>query len=299
MTRVPERPSSLALRLSQPWHIQEMAQLHQAALFNVYFVLDTIAWDIGLTSAHRVDGTWSFLADYADGLLFDSAFTEGRFLTRFAVPAETPHAVCRYPFDPDDYRSEAASTDASGYILVVGNDYPHKDTVQTVELISSAFPFRPVVSLGPALRESRYLRVHRSGALQEIDVKRLYAGADLVIFPSFYEGFGFPIVTALAYGKTLVARKSQLLDEIAARCSSGRVVEYTHRDQLIETIGRLLNGGAVETLPLGTVVAETQRRWRDVARDIVDFVSSVIADPVRSRWLKRAHAINQLLAFGN
>jgi hypothetical protein len=90
-----------------------------------------------------------------------------------------------------------------------------------------------------------------------------------------------------------------LLDEIAARCSSGRVVEYTHRDQLIETIGRLLNGGAVETLPLGTVVAETQRRWRDVARDIVDFVSSVIADPVRSRWLKRAHAINQLLAFGN
>jgi hypothetical protein len=36
-----------------------------------------------------------------------------------------------------------------------------------------------------------------------------------------------PMVMALAHGKTLIARKSDLLDEIAARCSTGRFIPFT------------------------------------------------------------------------
>jgi hypothetical protein len=36
-----------------------------------------------------------------------------------------------------------------------------------------------------------------------------------------------------------------------------------------------------------------------VAGDIVRFVDDVARQPDHSRWMKRAHAINQLLAFSN
>ena len=233
-----------------------------------------------------------------DGLLFDSAFTERRFLTRFDQAADIPRAVCHYPFDPDEYRdSGAKDARASDYILVVGNDLDHKDAVRTIELLSSAFPFRPLVSLGPKLSESPQLRVYQSGSLSERDVDRLYAEAKFVVFSSFYEGFGFPIVTALAHGKTLIARKSELLDEIAARCSTGRLIAFTRRDQLVDILGRLLHGETLQGEPLGAAVSGRARRWSDVARDIMAFMDHVTEQPPRSRWLKREHAVNQLQAF--
>jgi len=297
-TSVSDRLHTAALRLSQPWHIREMVDLHHAALFNVYFMLDTISWDIIHESSQRIDGTWSFLADHADGLLFDSVFTQRRFLTRFNLASNVPHAVCYYPFAPQDYRDvRAEGTPESDYILVVGNDLHHKDAIRTIELISNAFPFRPVVSLGPRLSQSPYLRAYQSGTLSDFEVTRLYAAAKVVIFPSFYEGFGFPVVTALAYGKTLIARKSELLDEIAARCATGRLIAFTHREQVVEILGRLLHGGDVQDEPLGAAMTGVTRRWSDVASDIMAFMEGVTGQPARSRWLRREHAINQLLAF--
>ena len=49
-------------------------------------------------------------------------------------------------------------------------------------------------------------RVLQSGTLSETDIHRLYAGARVVVFPSFYEGFGFPIVTTFAYGAVKMPR---------------------------------------------------------------------------------------------
>src|SRR5262249_5438286 len=121
-------------------------------------------------------------------------------------------AVCHYPFDPATYAGpDGTKRQTKDYILVVGNELDHKDAVRTIELLSDAFPFRNLVSLGPRLPARPHLRVYRSGSLSDEEVSRLYTDAALVVFPSFYEGFGFPVVTALAHGKTLIARGSELL----------------------------------------------------------------------------------------
>ena len=85
----PAGPFGAALRLSQPWHIQDLIDLHRAALSIVCFMLDTISWDVVYAAPPHHDGTWSFLADYADGLLFDSAFSQQRFVRRFARARRT------------------------------------------------------------------------------------------------------------------------------------------------------------------------------------------------------------------
>ena len=48
---VPDRAFTATMRPSQPWHIQEMIDLHNVSLFNAYMMLDTIAWDVGYEDA--------------------------------------------------------------------------------------------------------------------------------------------------------------------------------------------------------------------------------------------------------
>ena len=138
----------------------------------------------------------------------------------------------------------------------------------------------------------------RSGGVPEVAMHQLYAGARVVIFPSFYEGFGFPILSTLAYGGTVVVRRSALVEEIAARVrGGGRIVPFDRRDDLLEIVGRILHGEAVDTLPLGTAVGEHgPLTWRDVAERVMTFLGDVTRSVSRSRWQAREHAVAQLLA---
>ncbi len=245
-----------ALRLSQPWHIDEMIDLHLAARLNAYLMLDTIAWDVQYVAPPHLDGTWRFLSAAADGLLFISDFSRQRFQIRFPRATERKTAVCHLSFDPADYtRPELLDAPEDDYILVVGNHLDHKDVAATVRALASAFPFERIEALGPSPFRSPRVTSHASGTLAAIDVHRLYAAAKLVVFPSFYEGFGLPVVTALAYGRTLCARESAVLTEVASLCPPrGRVIPYGHRDALIDVVGRLLHGLPTQGLPVGAAV---------------------------------------------
>jgi glycosyltransferase involved in cell wall biosynthesis len=300
-TTLPARQFTVALRLSQPWHIQEMVDLHSAAAYNAYLFLDTIAWDAAYPAPRHLDGAWQFLADHADGLIFISQFTRDRFRHRFRVRAGMRELVTYLSFDPVDYLHPDArvAPPAEGFIFVVGNDYDHKDVAPTVELLAAAFPYEAFVALGPPRSIRPRVRMLQSGMLSEAAIHRLYASARIVVFPSFYEGFGFPVLTTLAYGGTLVARRSALLNEIAGRClSRGRIVPYGRRDELVEVVGRLLHGETVATLPLGTALDEDRRplSWQDAGRRILDFVTELSGDLSRSRSRSRDHTIAQLLA---
>ena len=300
-TTLPDRPFTAALRPSQPWHIQEMVDLHSVSLFNAYLLLDTIAWDIAYAAPPHLEGTWQFLADHADAFLFDSHFTRQRFVERFPSAGSVPGRVTHLSFDPTEYaRTDVSSTSGGDeFILVIGNNLDHKDVRHTVEALASAFPFRHIRALGPADVVSPFVTAQRSGGLPELEMHRLYASAQFVVFPSFYEGFGFPILTALAYGRTVLARRSALLEEVAAQCDCrGRLVVFDRREELVELIGRLVHGEPVPEHPLGLGLANGRpKTWRDVARDTLDFLESRVREPSRSRWTAREHAVRQLMAY--
>lgn len=285
-----------ALRLSQPWHVEEIADLHAAARVNAYLVLDTIAWDVVYAAPPRLDGAWRLLASAADGLLFISEFSRQRFQTRFGAAAASD--VCHLSFDPADYiRPQLANAPAGESMVVVGNALDHKDVGPTVALLASAFPSLPIEVLGPSPFRSRRIRSHASGQLDDEDVHRLYATARLVVFPSFYEGFGFPIVQALAYGRTLLARRSPLLEEIAAGCPpGGRLIGYERRDQLVDRIGALLHGEPVPDLPVGAGLHGPPRGWPDVGRQIDRFLRQLLHERPMAAWAARDTLVSELRA---
>lgn len=302
-TTFPDRPFTVALRPGQPWHIGEMIELHRAALFNVYLMLDVIASDITYVAPPHLHGQWEFAADHADAFVFESEFSRDRFLTRFPSARATPSLVSYFPFDPEEYiqADAGAGHDDRPFFLVIGNDYDHKDVVRTVEVVASAFPFQRIEVLGPVERETPLVRARRSGAFSESVIHQLYANAAYVIFPSFYEGFAFPIVTALAYGRTVLARRSTLLDELAARSvdRGGSLILFQTREELVDLLGRLVHGASVPRVPLGREVRGTPRTWRHFAQDVMEFLGELASDPARSRWKDRERAVRQLVAYGS
>ncbi len=300
-TRVPDRQFTVALRLSQPWHVEELLDLHALSAFNVYFFLDTISWDIAYTAPRHLDGTWRFMADQADALMFDSEFTRQQLVRRFTSAAGTRSLVCHYSFDLSEYvyPDIAPCPDDDPFIFVVGNGYDHKDVARTIDLLTRAFPYQKIVGLGAAADSTSRVTVLESGTLSEHDVHRLYAGALAVVFPSFYEGFGFPVLTTLAYGRPLLARRSPLLDEIAACCpaGSGSVVPFDRREDLVELVGRLLHGRDVPELQLGKALDNGRpKSWTDIAANMIRFLEDLAGDPSRSRWRSREHVARQLMA---
>jgi glycosyltransferase involved in cell wall biosynthesis len=107
----------------------------------------------------------------------------------------------------------------SPYILAVATWEPRKN----LELLIEAFTIlkktgqlpdhKLILAGGKGWKDDRLMKLVRAnlskdiiplGYVREIDLPPLYAGADIFIFPSVYEGFGIPVMEARACGTRVV-----------------------------------------------------------------------------------------------
>ncbi|OGY42263.1 MAG: hypothetical protein A3G57_01095 [Candidatus Andersenbacteria bacterium RIFCSPLOWO2_12_FULL_45_8] len=58
-------------------------------------------------------------------------------------------------------------------------------------------------------------KIHQIGQVTEAEKERLYQAAELFIYPSFYEGFGFPPLEALLAGTPVITSNNSSLPEVA------------------------------------------------------------------------------------
>jgi hypothetical protein len=277
---------TVAVRLCQPWDLQTLVELHSHALKVAVTMLDTIMWDIIYPARHmgvtELTAVWEFAATHLDGLLFISEYSRRRFNFRFPPAPHVRQLVSGLSVAADGLAPSGGPRDgSSGDILIFGNDYDHKWLDGAVEWIADGFPFASVIAFGLSKSPRPNVRTIPSGQLTDEDLAHLYAAAKILCFPSFYEGFGLPIIEGLARGLDVVARRSELLEEIAAQYrGAGRILPFDDPLSLIECIGRSLAGAEVETLPLGTgiPVGRQPTSWKDVAGRIMGLVEEMAAD---------------------
>lgn len=114
------------------------------------------------------------------------------------------------------------------YLLHVGRIMPRKNVevlVQAFALLAERFPDLQLVLAGGAGYDSSgvlqqiasspyHNRIHQPGWIPEEDMGPLYAGADLLVFPSKHEGFGLPTVEAMACGTSVIASLEAVSAEI-------------------------------------------------------------------------------------
>jgi glycosyltransferase involved in cell wall biosynthesis len=296
LTNLPDTRYAAAICLNQPWHISTVRELHDRALVIAFNILDTIAWDVVYLSNLGVDRTWNFIARHADGLLFISYYSEQRFAFRFPVARHVHRTVTHLSLSADEYRLPGIkAAEDSDYILVFGNAYDHKGIAPAVELLSKAFPFAKLEVLGAKSWPLHNVNPVPSGHLASNEIDRLIANARIVIFPSHYEGFGLPVVKALAYGKTVIVRASSLWHELAGLMRMpGKLSDYVTPIDLIEIVGQVLACEPFRTLPLGTRLAEGESPpdWRQCARKLIAATRAAILEVNAQHWYSRDRALD-------
>ena len=115
------------------------------------------------------------------------------------------------------------------YLLTVGSNKPHKNRehlilawsqieaqYQGVQLIIAGH-YDPQYPQAQKLVEELDLsaRVRFINNVTEVDLPTLYTGAEAFIFPSLYEGFGLPVLEAMACGTPVICSQTSSLPEVA------------------------------------------------------------------------------------
>jgi glycosyltransferase involved in cell wall biosynthesis len=136
------------------------------------------------------------------------------------------------------------------YVLYLGSNKPHKNLVRLVDAWAQIQP-QPVPLVIAGAWDSRYPRVRQrvrelglddvvlwQGSVAEPDLPALYAGATLFVFPSLYEGFGLPVLEAMACGTPVAAADSSSIPEVGG--DAALYFDPIDIDEMAETIRSLL-----------------------------------------------------------
>ncbi len=167
------------------------------------------------------------------------------------------------------------------YVLHVGINKPHKnlqtllrawaqlDAPDVTLVIAGAWDKRYGIEQGaaePAGEQEGSGRVKWIHDVWEGDLPRLYAGATAFVMPSLYEGFGLPVLEAMACGVPVVASNASSLPDVVG--DAGLLFPPTDADALSSQLARLLQDAACRDDLRGKSLARAaQFSWDRTARD--------------------------------
>jgi glycosyltransferase involved in cell wall biosynthesis len=142
------------------------------------------------------------------------------------------------------------------YLLFVGTLEPRKNLVRLVRAYRRAIDAGGLThglvlagplgwKAGPVHREIAVPgpgRIALTGRVDAPTLDALYRGADLFCYPSLYEGFGLPVLEAMARGVPVVCSNTSSLPEVAG--SASVQVDPTSVPDLSDAIARILGDAA-------------------------------------------------------
>ena len=134
------------------------------------------------------------------------------------------------------------------YILYVGSQKPHKNVgllIEAYHQLREKISYQLVIVgkkdrlFQKGLRSHKLEGVNFVGEVQDELMPHFYSGADVFVSPSLFEGFGLPLIEALACETPVVAMKTSSVGEVLG--DAGLIVELNSSDKLAMAIYKVLS----------------------------------------------------------
>lgn len=176
------------------------------------------------------------------------------------------------------------------FLLYLGSNKPHKNLVRLVEAwaaMQAEAPDYTLVIAGawlpqhPEPRQRAQIlgiddRVCWLGPLPDADLPALYTAAEIFVFPSLYEGFGLPVIEALACGTPVACANTSSLPEVAGEAAV--LFDPTQTASIADVLRQVLtDAGLRAALRRRGPVQAAKFSWECTARETLALYRGVAA----------------------
>ena len=236
----------------------------------------------------------------ADQIVTDSEFTKLQIVDRLRVPPEkvtviylgvSPHFhVCDHE---EAFQAASSALQLRGsYLLYIGALKPHKNIPTLIRAFALLCGRRKVeqqlliVGDDPKWKEGLVSLCSQLGVAGHVSffphvvhaiLPQVYAGADLMVMPSFIEGFGLPVLEAMACGTPVVCSRAASLPEVAG--DAAEYFEPSSVDDLAAAMERVLGSPELqETLRRKGLERAKLFSWHECARRTLEVYRKVLQE---------------------
>lgn len=175
------------------------------------------------------------------------------------------------------------------FILFLGTLEPRKNIIGLIEAFEKSFsklssPYSLVIA-GTKGWRSKYIfqRIESSPIKNQIkfidyvdpaDKPALYKAADLFVFPSFYEGFGFPVIEAMASGTPVITSNRSSLPEITE--GAAFLINSSDTNAISEAMIKILNSANLKTYFKNKDLTQAAKfNWTTTAKNWLNTVNNL------------------------
>jgi glycosyltransferase involved in cell wall biosynthesis len=165
------------------------------------------------------------------------------------------------------------------YIFALGNIHPRKNLARLLEAYLHLQSERDSVPAmvwgglkrwdsGELLDRARAAGVVLPGFIAQEDLPALYRQAEMLVYPSLYEGFGLPPAEAMACGTPVITSNRTSLPEVVGQAAL--TIDPTRPEEITAAMARLLDEPALRK-SLRQAGIERARRftWEETARQML------------------------------
>ncbi|HZY43230.1 MAG TPA: glycosyltransferase family 1 protein [Anaerolineae bacterium] len=194
-------------------------------------------------------------------------------IQRVADPIEIDRVKAKYNIDDD-------------YILYLGTLQPRKNLSRMITAFGQVQSNLQLVLAGktgwyadPLFKQvadhSLSARVLFPGYTAEADKSALLSGATALVFPSLYEGFGFPVLEAMRCGVPVLCSNTSSLPEVSG--DAALLIDPLSIESIADGLTRIINDQALRQKLIAAGYAQAKKfSWRSCADDVLKVIQQVL-----------------------
>ena len=174
------------------------------------------------------------------------------------------------------------------YLLCVSNRKRHKNEFRVVEAFARAdiptgmhlvFTGGPTAELTDCIEHLHITqRVYFAGVVRETELPSLYRGAEALVFPSLYEGFGLPILEAMGCGTPVVTANVTAMPEVAG--GAALLVDPTSVEQIARAMEQIVSDTTLrQQLRHKGLRRAAEFSWPSTAARVRELINGSVTQP--------------------